>query len=72
MEGTPHLWLFATKEITRGQELRYNYRVDGLWWHKQVSFILDLIAGITSKVQSSFHNVSRGLRKYVRSILNQS
>ena len=34
VDGSVHLCMFALKEITNGDELRYNYNAPGLFWRK--------------------------------------
>ena len=35
--GNPHLGIFATSDIKKGTELRYNYNGHGLFWRSNVS-----------------------------------
>lgn len=37
IKGKPHLVLFATKSISEGCELRYDYGDPSAWWRRQVS-----------------------------------
>lgn len=38
IQGNPHLFLYAKKDINPGEEIRYDYGAPGLWWRKNVSF----------------------------------
>ena len=39
IRGEPHLAVFATKHIRKGEEIRYDYGVTSLPWRKKVNYI---------------------------------